>query len=183
MSDKLPRVTAILRIMEDAYGDVPSDALQRAADRGTALHGICCQHLAAMMDLCPVQAVEDPDYARPYAGFLEWIEKRQVKPWLVEEYSVNEKDCYCGTPDALVRYGTGELVLIDAKFTSALIRLNRVQIQAYRKLEGYARAQKLILLHIDPTTGEWKEHEVKPNPRDWCAFKCAISINQWRIAA
>ena len=183
MSDKLPRVTAILRIMEDAYGDVPSDALQRAADRGTALHGICCQHLAAMMDLCQLPTIENPDYERHYAGFLEWVTKRSITPYLVEQLSVNEEEGYIGTPDALVQYGTGELVVVDMKFTASIIRLNRVQIQAYHKLAGYTRAQKLILLHINPTSGEWEEIEVKPNPRDWCAFKCAISINQWRIAA
>lgn len=175
-----PHVTEILKIMEDAYGDVPPAALQAAAERGTALHGICCQHLASMMDLCPKPTDIDAEYVSAYMGFLEWVQKKQVTPYLVEQYSVNEKDGYCGTPDALVQYGTGDLVLIDMKFTSAILSLNHVQCQAYNRLAGYTRAKKLALLHIDPKTGEWAEVPVQSNPRDWAAFKSALSIYQWR---
>lgn len=175
-----PHVTAILRILEDAYADVPQEALRAAADRGTALHGICCQHLAFMMGLCPKPSEIADEYTKAYAGFLDWIHKKQVTPYLVEQYSVNEKDGYCGTPDALVQYGDGTLVLIDMKFTSAILRLNHVQVQAYHKMAGYTRAQKLALIHIDPKTGEWEEVPVKSNPRDWLAFKSALNIHAWR---
>lgn len=175
-----PHVTSILRIMEDAYADVPQEALRAAADRGTALHGICCQHLAWMMELCPRPSDIADEYAKAYAGFLGWVEIKKVTPYLVEQYSVNEKDGYCGTPDALVQYGDGTLVLIDMKFTSAILRLNHVQVQAYHKMAGYTRAQKLAMIHIDPKTGEWEEVPVQSNPRDWIAFKSALNIHAWR---
>ena len=175
-----PHVTAILRILEDAYADAPQEALREAADRGTALHGICCQHLAFMMGLCPKPSEIADEYAKAYAGFLDWIQKKQVTPYLVEQYSVNEKDGYCGTPDALVQYGDGTLVLPDLKFTAAILRLNHVQCQAYHRLAGYTRAQKLALIHIDPKTGEWEEVPVKANPRDWLGFKSALNVYQWR---
>lgn len=180
---KLPRVTEILKIMEDAYGDVPKEALQRAAERGSALHGLCCQHLASMMGLCPRPSEIEAEHVAAYEGFLAWVHKHDVVPYVVEQLSVNEKDGYTGTPDALVQYVDGRLVLVDLKFTSAILRLNRVQVQAYSKLDGFTRAQKLILLHINPLTGEWEEIEVKHNPRDWAAFRSALSIYQWRIAA
>lgn len=177
---RLPRVTEILSIMDNAYADVPRETLQRAAERGSALHGICCQHLASMMDLCPKPSAIDADYTAGYMGFLEWVAQRNVTPLLVEATSTNEKDGYTGTPDALVTYGDGTVVLPDLKFTASVLRINRVQVQAYLKLPDYTQAKKAVLIHINHQTGHWEEVPVQPNPRDWVAFKSALSLYHWR---
>lgn len=179
----LPRVTELLRILSDDYADVPQAPLQRAQERGTALHGLCCQHLASMMDLCPKPAEIDAEYVAGYMGFLEWVEKNDVRPILVETPSINEKDGYIGTPDALVRYGDdGPIVLVDLKFTAALFRKNHVQLLAYWKMKGYTEAKQAVLLQINHETGKWEEIEVQQNPRDWVAFKSALNIYHWRQA-
>lgn len=177
-----PHVTAILRIMKDEYEDAPEDALRHAQERGSALHGLCCQHLASMMELCPKPSEIEAEYCAGYLGFLEWVEANDVTPFLVEQYSVNEKDGYCGNPDALVQYGDGTLHLVDLKFTAVILRTNKVQIQMYHKLAGYTRATHLDLIHIKPDTGKWEPIPVPPNPRDYIAFKSAINLFHWRAA-
>ena len=179
----LPRVTEILKILSDDYADVPQEALQRAQERVTALHGLCCQHLASMMELCPKPAEIDAEYVAGYLGFLEWVEARDVRPHLVETDSVNEEDGYKGTPDCLVQYGDDPtLILPDFKFVATILRKNHLQVNAYRKMKAYREAKKGVLIHIDPYTGKWQEIQVLQNPRDWIAFKSAINIYHWRQA-
>lgn len=179
----LPRVSEILSILSDDYADVPHESLQRAAERGTALHGLCCQHLASMMGLCPKPSAIEAEHVAAYMGFLEWVEQRKVKPILVETDSVNLRDGYRGTPDALVQYGNaGPIVLVDLKFTAALFRRNRIQIQAYWKMKSYTEAKEAYLLKIDHETGAWEEIPVVQNPRDWIAFASALNVWTWRQA-
>jgi hypothetical protein len=76
----------------------------------------------------------------------------------------------------------GEEVLIDLKFTASILRINKVQVQAYRKLDDYKTAKKAILLHFHPVTGNLKVHPVPNNPHDWAAFLNALNVLKWRQA-
>lgn len=177
-NDKLPRVSTILRVLDDAYEGVPSAVLAVAAERGTALHRLCLSYMASMGGLCEEPTVK-PAYRCAYAAFLAWVKAHDVTPLAIEQPSISTKHQYRGTPDALVLCGTVP-TLIDLKFTAAIMRINTIQIQAYRRLDLYAEAKKAVLVHISPVTGETQAHTVPNNPRDWSAFLNALSVWRWR---
>ena len=175
---KLPRVSQALRVLEDSYAGVPQYALDVAAERGTALHRLCLTYLASL-DGVHDAPVPTPPYEAPYQAFVKWVTDHGVLSVAIEQASQNDKHGYCGTPDAMVIY-RGAYTIIDLKFTASVLRINRVQIQAYRRLDDYKEATQAIILHIDPRTGHLKQETVKSNLRDWSAFLNALSVLKWR---
>lgn len=177
---KLPRVSTILRIMDDAYAGVPQAALAVASERGQTLHRLCLTYLAGRSVWFPHERPEVPgEFSLAYNSFVQWCEREAVEDVAIEESSSSVKYGYCGTPDALVLI-QGEEVLIDLKFTASILKINKVQVQAYRKLDLYKTAKKAILLHIHPVTGALKAHPVPNNPHDWAAFLNALALWKWR---
>lgn len=174
----LPRVSTILRILSDAYSGVPQAALEKAAERGTQLHQLCLTYLVSLDGVHDAPAVE-PVYEPAYRAFVKWCDDNAVLVVAVEERSHNTLCGYTGTPDALVII-KGEEVLIDLKFTASILRMNKVQIQAYWKLEHYKTAKRAMLIHIGPVTGEIKVHTIKKDQRDYAAFLNALSVWKWR---
>lgn len=177
---KLPRVSEVLRVLDDAYAGIPQSVLETAAARGERLHRLCLTYLACRKvwfeHELPIVADDDQ---KAYAAFVKWCMDGNVEDVAIEEPSINTTHGYRGTPDALVIY-QGEEVLIDLKFTASILRTNKVQVQAYRKLDHYKTAKKAILLHIHPVTGDLKVHPVPNNPLDWSAFLNALSVLRWR---
>lgn len=174
----LPRVSTILRILDDAYAGVPQGAMEAAAERGTALHRLCLTYLASL-DGVHEAPVPTPPYEAAYQAFVQWVTQHGVLNVAVEEGGTNTKHGYQGTPDAMVIV-RGVYTLIDLKFTASILRINRVQLQAYWRLDEYAEAKQALLLHIHPVTGDVKQQTVKKNPHDWAAFLNALSIWKWR---
>lgn len=177
-NDMLPRVSTILRILEDSYAGVPQAALDVAAERGTQLHRLCLTYLASLDGVHEAPEVSIA-FERPYQAFVQWCTDHAVLVVAIEERSVSTRHGYCGTPDALVLIN-GEEVLIDLKFTASILRINKVQIGAYWNLDLYKTAKRALLVHIGPVTGEMKVHPIKNNPSDWAAFLNALSIWRWR---
>lgn len=175
----LHRVSSVLRVLDDAYAGVPQAALDVAAERGTALHQLCLTYLASL-DGVHEALVPTPEYVPSYQAFVKWVTDNGVLSVAIEQVSQNDKHGYCGTPDALVIY-QGAYTVIDLKFTASILRINRVQLQAYRRLDDYKEATSAIILHIHPMTGHMKQETVKNNPRDWAAFLNALSILKWRM--
>lgn len=181
---ELPRVSTILKVLDDAYEGVPQASLEAAAERGEALHRLCLSYLASLGGLClaPHQISAIPDaYLPAYTSFVQWCQANQVEPVAVEQQSESKKYGFTGTPDALILFGPHKLErLLDLKFTATILRINKVQIQAYWKLDLYKDAEHVMLLHIKPLTGELKPHKIAKNPHDWAAFLNALSIWRWR---
>lgn len=176
----MPRVSEVLRILDDSYAGIPARVLEAAAERGEALHRLCLSYLASVGGLCAAP-IPTPPYVQPYESFVQWVKDFTVVPVAVEQTSSNDRHGYQGTPDALVTYaGTQNETLIDLKFTAAILRINRVQIQAYWRLDLYKTAQRTVLVHINPVTGDLRQHTIKKNPHDWAAFLNALSIWRWR---
>ena len=178
VNGNLPRVSQVLRVLDDAYSGVPQAALAIAAERGTQLHRLCLTYLASL-DGVHEAPIPTPPYEPAYEEFVKWVQSNGVLNVAIEQVSRNEKYGYCGTPDAMVIY-KGAYTLIDLKFTASILRINRVQIQAYRRLDDYREATQALLLHIHPLTGEMKQETVKNNPHDWAAFVNALSVLKWR---
>ena len=177
-NDKLPRVSTIMRVLDDAYVGVPQALMDKAADRGIALHGLCLSYLASLDGLCEAP-IPTPPYTQAYEGFVAWTKAHGVLQVATEEASVCTKYGYRGTPDAMIMLG-GKYTVLELKFTASILRINQVQIQAYRRLDLYQEATQSVLLHINPTTGETKHHTIPNNPQDWSAFLNALSVWRWR---
>lgn len=179
---ELPRVSTILKVLDDAYAGVPQSSLDTASERGEVLHRLCLSYLASLDGLC-AEPVPTPPYLLAYQAFVQWVAIHEVTPVAIEQGSINGRLGFRGTPDALVLFGRERiLVLLDLKFTAAILRVNKVQIQAYWRLDLYKDASRVLLVHIKPITGELKIHQVKNNPSDWAAFLNALSVWKWRQA-
>ena len=167
-----------MRVLDDAYAGVPQYVMEKAAERGERLHRLCLTYLASLDGVHDAPEVE-PEDVPAYQSFVKWCDDNAVLVVAVEERSKNTQHGYTGTPDALVIVN-GEEVLIDLKFTASILRINKVQIQAYWKLEHYKTAKRARLIHIGPVTGELKVHNIAKNPSDWAAFLNALSVWKWR---
>jgi hypothetical protein len=176
----LPRVSTILRILDDAYNGVPQAALDHAAKRGEALHRLCLSYLASTVAMCD-PPIPTPSYLKAYESFQRWVKEHDVYPIAIEQESQNTKYGYRGRPDGLIQYGADRvLTIFDPKFTAAILRINRVQVQAYWRLDLYQEAKQAMLLHIHPVTGELTQHTIKKSPHDWAGFLNALSVWRWR---
>jgi hypothetical protein len=178
LNGNLPRVSTILRILEDSYAGVPQAAMEAAAERGEALHRLCLSYLASL-DGVHEAPVPTPPYEAAYQAFVRWCELHAILAVAIEESSVSVKHGYRGTPDALIIYRSEEM-LIDLKFTASILPINHVQVQAYWHLDDYSTAKRSALLHIHPVTGDMKLHPIKQSPHDWAAFLNALSVWRWR---
>src|SRR5574338_1011122 len=127
----LPRVSTILRVLDDSYSGVPASVMEKASSRGERLHRLCLTYLASLDGLCGKPEEVSSEDRPAYLAFVEWCEMHKVKPIAVEQESSSTEHHYRGTPDALVSYGQKRVPkLIDLKFTASILRINRVQIQA-----------------------------------------------------
>lgn len=178
-----PRVSTVLRVLDDSYADIPEAVLARAAERGEKLHRLCLSYLASLAGLCAKPAAIPDEFNRAYLAFVQWVAENHVEPIAVEQEAVCSQHRYRGTPDALVLFGAHKvLAILDLKFTAAILRINRVQIQAYWRLDEYKTADRVMLLHINPTNGDLKPHKIPKNPHDWAGFLNALSVWRWRQA-
>lgn len=181
LNGSLPRVSTILRVLDDAYAGVPQAALEAAAERGEALHRLCLSYLASLGGMCEEPFAVREEYAPAFFSFVKWCTDNNIEPIAVEQESESTKHRYKGRPDGLILYGHDRvLTIIDPKFTYSILRINRVQVQAYWRLDLYKDAKQAMLVHINPLTGELKVHPVKKNPSDWAAFLNALSVWRWR---
>lgn len=182
-SDNWPRVSDVLKVLDHTYGNVPAHVLTNAAERGERLHRLCLSALASLDGLCSMPTNILTSDMNAFDAFRQWVEIHRIEPIAVEQSSICRLHRYRGTPDALVKYGSAGIpTLIDLKFTASILPINRVQIQAYGKLDLYEEAKQLLLLHIDPITGHLRKIIVKHNSRDWAAFQNALSVWRWRQA-
>jgi hypothetical protein len=177
-----PRVSTILKILDDSYGSVPAEVLAVAAERGERLHRLCLTYLAACGGLCEFdESTVQGEDRLAFITFVDWVVAHKVVPLAIEQEDVCTEHQYRGTPDGMVLYGPKQIpTLIDLKFTATIIRINRVQIQVYGKLDLFKGCKQKMLVHITPKDGCLKQETVKPNPRDVAAFLNALSLYRWR---
>lgn len=181
MNTAWPRVSTILRILDDTYATVPPGVLVVAAERGERLHRLCLSYLASLDGLCEQPSEIRAEDASSYLAFVQWVDAQKVTPIAIEESSCCTQHQYRGTPDALVSIGLKQVVtLIDLKFTESIQRTNKVQVQAYQKMDLYKDAKQMMLIHITPKDGKLKQDTINQDPRDWAAFMNALSIYRWR---
>ena len=127
----LPSVTQIMApLAHRVYGAVDPAVLNRAAERGTAVHEAYEMFLDCGMAEIP------PDYLGFLTAFKTWVSDTGLKPLCVESRVYHKLLNYAGTVDLLCSID-GRLVLVDYKTSAtALPKLYRVQLEAYSQALG-----------------------------------------------
>jgi len=125
----IPSVSEVLRFLSrEVYGDINQYVLDRAADRGTAIHEI-----TQNIDLYGESPVEPhlTGYIEAYAAFI-----RDERPeWLYSEKPfAHPTMLYAGTPDRAGIF-RGQCSIVDYKTNSAIKKpLVKAQLNGYREL-------------------------------------------------
>lgn len=140
--EELPSVSELTRfISREIYGDVGQFNLDRAADRGTAVH-------KATELLDKYGTVEIDEDISPYLKAYIAFRKEHKCEWQKIEYATHHPESlYAGTLD---RVGTvdGKLVVLDIKTSSTIQKpLYTAQLNLYRKMLPDP-IEQLVILHL-----------------------------------
>lgn len=122
---ELPSVTQVMKPLSDeTYRSVEPRVLNRAADKGTAVHNAIENYISfGIEDI-------DPEFSGYFTAFLRWYREFNVKP-IASEYRLYHKFMgYAGTADLICDIG-GQLHLVDYKTTQQIEEmLVKVQLKA-----------------------------------------------------
>jgi hypothetical protein len=140
--EELPSVSELTRfISREIYGDVGQFNLDRAADRGTAVH-------KATELLDKYGTVEIDEDISPYLKAYIAFRKEHKCEWQKIEYATHHpENLYAGTLD---RVGTvdGKLAILDIKTSSTIQKpLYTAQLNLYREMLPDP-IEQLIILHL-----------------------------------
>ncbi len=174
----LPSVTTIMQPLSEAeYGGISDTTLNKAAERGSAVHNAIENWIKYQIDDI------SPEYQGYYNGFKEWWTKNnpQIVGSEIRFYHLLMK--YAGTGDLLCYIGD-ELNLIDYKTTYALKdMLCKVQLEAYSQILSshgiYVQKKRILLLKTDGTY-DVAEYPIK-DAEAWRVFgslKCVYDYKQ-----
>jgi hypothetical protein len=140
--EELPSVSELTRfISREIYGDVGQFNLDRAADRGTAVH-----KATELLDKYGTAEIDEDisPYLKAYIAFR----KEHKCEWQKIEYATHHpENLYAGTLD---RVGTvdGKLVVLDIKTSSTIQKpLYTAQLNLYRKMLPDP-IEQLVILHL-----------------------------------
>lgn len=158
---------------EDEWAGVYPPLLKMHGDEGTACHRVALEKLAFDAQLIPSlppwpeRPADHPSASRWEAvllnaslGVQEWADRRKVVALAIEQSSKCEVYGLAGTPDlkAEILWRSGrKRTIVEFKFTSALTIAHRLQVRAYRHLEGYEDCSVGIIVRIDRETGTVQE--------------------------
>lgn len=165
----------------DRFSMIRKDVLDKALARGTQVHLIFSDILATRAKIpgYDFKLERVPAVLRGYAtGLYEWADKHNVRPLMIESSSAFRRWGYAGTADALAIVD-GVETIVELK-SGIEERLNRVQVQAYHKMEGYEGAKRLLLLYVDKN-GHHKPRPVDPSPHDWAWFCSSLGVLTGRM--
>lgn len=164
-----PRVSEVVGVCYPGQFDaVPYAVLKEAQERGTYYHNIAKELMLARQypEAHPFDHDKYKDDYHIVAAVHIWAEKHGIQPIAVETSDVHPGLRYKGTPDLLAKATNktspyaGKVILPDFKFTAAIHPSNHMQVVAYSYLPAYKKAKVLLLVQINPRTGEFKEHQV-----------------------
>ena len=140
--EELPSVSQLTRfISREIYGDVGQFNLDRAAERGTAVH-----KATELLDKYGKAEIDED--IMPYLQAYICFRKEHKCEWQKIEYATHHpNNLYAGTRD---RVGTvdGHLVVLDIKTSSTIQKpLYTAQLNLYRKMLPDP-IEQLVILHL-----------------------------------
>ena len=149
---ELPSVSKIMEpLTKAAYETIPISVLNRAAERGTAVHSAIENY-----NIFGIDTIDDR-FDGYFKAYKNWFEIRCPEILFSEHKMYHPVMMYAGTAD-LVCVIEGEKYLVDFKTSSKVIDKNyRVQLEAYRqalKSWGIDVAKKMVLHLLSDGTYE-----------------------------
>ncbi len=176
----IPSVSQIMKPLSEAkYERVSRQTLEKAADRGSAVHNGIENWLKFGFDDYP------PEH-KPYMdAFKDWFET--MKPEIIgsEVRMYHKLLKYAGTADLLCYIG-GKLCLIDFKTTYQVSKMTcGVQLEAYAQaLESIGiKVERKLILHLQKS-GAWKEYEFPTgDAARWRVFGACKTVYDYVSAA
>ncbi len=140
-----PSVTQVLGSVgfNDWMEFIPSSVLDRARDRGQAVHAACHYLDEGDLDWDTL----DPE-VRPYVEYYQqWREFSSFEPIALETPMINPRLGFSGTPDK-VGYIGGDLAIMDPKTGEKAPEAVGVQLFGYSELIGFPFKCRLLSLQL-----------------------------------
>ncbi len=142
-----PRVTEVLRPFSK-YDSVPKQTLEKAAERGTAVHALCSA-------IAKGAWITDGMIPKELVGYIHSF--RMFEDKFVEDYQIMEERFtskqfgYTGQIDLLILDMNKEPVLVDLKTTSTKPKTHRIQLAAYQNLlaENNLYVESAMIVYLD----------------------------------
>jgi len=171
----IPSVTTLMRPLSEAhYGGIDPETLERAADRGTAVHQAIENYVKfSIIDI-------EPELEGYVNAFLAWMKDYDVKPFAAESKVYHKLLRYAGTVDMGCEE-KGVDTMVDFKTTSSIIpMLVGVQLEAYVRAEeshGMNYKNKVALqLKSDGTYRRYTGKDLPPKTECWKVFGSLLNI-------
>lgn len=170
----LPSVTTLMKpLSDDFYRAVTPEVLDRAAQRGTAIHNAIENYIEFGVQDIP------PQYAGYFEAFVQWWERRKPEPLALERRVYHKILRYAGTAD-LICMIDGRLTLVDYK-SSAQINEKLCAVQ----LEGYDRAfdshgvkiEQRLILHL--SNEGYQEEAFQRSTKCWSVLSSLLTIRNY----
>lgn len=160
----LPRVTDILKPYSN-FKYVEKTILMRAAERGTAVHGLCAS--IAKGDWVPDSLI-DPALAGYVRSFKLWHKDIIEGYHVIEKRYSNPSLGYTGQVDFVVKLKKSGNFLVDLKTSASPQKTYPVQMAAYMNLIAHCRdnglkVQGAIIVYLDKEGEYPKVHQMD----DW----------------
>lgn len=172
------RVSTVLRVLDpEAFSDVDPDVLAAAQARGTTLHMYFALMLLAIEGLATWPARPDGVLGDYFDSLAAFVETHKPRPLRIEEPAINAKMGYAGQPDTECLLDEVDSI-IDLK-TGGPRPVHAVQLQAYKRLEGYGTAKRLYSLYATQQ-GPAQLVEHTTDHVDWSGFHAALAVLNWR---
>ena len=186
-------VSQVLEVlMPGTFDNVPKNKLAATRERGNDLHYWFAMVLGWKAKL--VAQPEAPDGIAGYvAAMMKWADDYSVTPILFETPSCSPEYGFAGTVDTLANcraypaYKTPPGADIERFHTIVDLKSGQpkaadiVQIQMYKRLEGYQNAQQMLLLYVKPD-GTYKVLPVREAEGDFAWFLNGVGVLQGRLS-
>lgn len=154
-----PSVTEVISPYTD-FSRIPTDVLQKASKRGTAVHDICLLRIARGEFVMGI----DPDHQGYIDSFRRWFDKIVDTVIATEERLADIAFGFHGQIDLLVKAKHGEILLPDLKTPLSKSKAWRVQMAGYKHLvdiSDYPNPDRVGSLRLSPEgktpSMEWYE--------------------------
>lgn len=170
----IPSVTTLMKPLSEAYyGGIDARTLNRAADRGSAVH--------SAIDIYSRYGVIDiePELEGYFNAFLSWTKDYDVNPYATETRTYNRVLMYAGTVDMSCSE-SGVDTLVDFKTTVSFSpMLCGVQLEAYdRAQESHGvKYQNRVIIQLRKD-GTYRRHtEFPPRIECWRVFNSLLNVS------
>ncbi len=171
----IPSVTTLMKpLSDDFYRTVDLEVLNRAAQRGTAIHNAIENYIEFDIRDIP------PQYAGYFEAFLQWWNYRKPEPLALEKRVYHKILRYAGTAD-LVCIIDGRLTLVDYKSSAQVNgKLCAVQLEGYdRAFESHGiKIDDRLILHLS-RDGGYTEAPFQRSTRCWSVLSSLLTIRNY----